>query len=186
MHIKGKKVTLKSIEKEDLPLLQVWGNDAEIAVMVGGWHFPTNMNDTTKWFESLNLNSLNQRFAIHTEEHGIVGTTNLIDINWKDRNAFQGIMIGNKNTRGKGYAIDAIMALLKYSFEELGLNRLDTTIIANNQPSLNLYTNKCGWKKEGLQRDWYFRNNKYWDRVLLGITRKDYFDLIADNKYWQE
>jgi len=102
------------------------------------------MKDTEKWYEALHVNSLNQRYAIETTEHGIIGTANLVDINWKDRNAFHGILIGEKDTRGKGYALDTIMAIMRYSFEELGLNRLDTTIIANNEASLKLYIDKCG------------------------------------------
>ncbi len=180
MNIIGKKVVLKAIEKEDLPQLQIWANDPEIQYMLGGWHFPTNAQDQEKWFGSISCNSIHQRFAIHTEELGLIGTANLVEIDWKNKNAFHGMMLGSKEMRGKGYGLDTVMAVMKYAFEELGLQRIDTTIIEYNVASLNLYA-KCGWKKEGVQRKWYFRKNQFWDRIIVGVTNEDYAELIQKN-----
>ena len=186
MNIKGKKVTLRAIERSDLPPLHKWANDPEINLMIGRWHFPSSMTDQEKWFETLNINSLNQRFAIEVEGKGIIGTANLTDINWKDKNAAHGMLIGDPASRRKGYAVDSIMSIMRYAFEELGLNRIDTTIIEYNESSFGVYTRKCGWTIEGRQRNWFFRKNRYWDRFVLGITREDYLELISNNNYWNE
>lgn len=186
MNIKGKKVLLRAIEKEDLPLLHEWSNNPEINYMLGGWHFPSSMQDQEKWFLGLSLNSNNQRFAINTEEHGLIGMINLVNINWKDRRAFSGLLIGDKDIRGKGYGVDAIMAMNKYAFEELGLMRLDGSIIENNEASIGVYTKKCGWIIEGKKENAYFRKNKWLYELILGITRKEYFKLIEEDNYWNE
>ena len=186
MNIQGKKIILRAIEKEDLVLLHKWANDPFINTMIGGWHFPSNLNDQLKWFESLSVNSLNQRFAIETEDDGFIGTANLVDINWKDKNAFHGMLLGDKNIRGKGYAVDTIMTLMKYAFEELGLNRLDGSIIEYNEASFGVYVNKCGWKEEGNIKQWYYRKDRFWDKKIVGITKSDYRELIAKNNYWNE
>ena len=185
MNIKGKFVTLKAIEVEDLDVLNVWGNEPEIQYMLGGWHFPTSKNDIQKWFSSMSVSSLNQRYSIHTDDLGLIGTANLVDIDWKNKNAFHGMLLGDKEVRGKGYAVDTVMAVMKYAFEELGLNRLDGSMIEYNEASLKMYLGKCGWKEEGRQRNWYFRKNKFWDRILVGITKEDYFELISNNNYWK-
>lgn len=184
MIIKGKKVTLRAIERGDLELLHKWSNDPEINYMLGGWHFPSSMQDQEKWFSSLSLSSNNQKFAIDTPDLGLIGMANLVDINWKDRNAFHGMLLGNKDMRGKGYGIDTVMAINRYAFEELGLMRMNTTIIANNEPSLGVYTKKCGWVVEGIKKNHYFRKNQWWDEVVVGITKEDYFKLIEENDYW--
>jgi RimJ/RimL family protein N-acetyltransferase len=184
MNIHGKMVALKAVENEDLSLLNKWGNDAEIQNWLGGWHFPTSTNDIQKWQASLSVNSLNQRFSIYTDELGLIGTANLVEIDWKNRNAFHGMLLGDKEIRGKGYAVDTVMAIMRYSFEELGLNRLDGSIIEYNIASIKMYVGKCGWKEEGRQRNWYFRKNRYWDRIIVGVTREDYFELIEKNGYW--
>lgn len=183
MNITGRDVTLRAIEEEDLEILQKWANNPEIQYWLGGWHFPTNMNDQQKWFSGLSVSSNNQRFAIETKDLGVIGTANLVDIDWKNRNAFHGLLLGDKDIRGKGYGIDTIMAITRYVFEELGLNRLNGTIIEYNNVSFSM-VKKCGWKEEGRQREWYFRKNKYWDRILVGITKEDYFAHIKENNYW--
>lgn len=184
MNIEGKTIILRAIEKEDLEILNKWANNAEIQYWLGGWHFPTNMEDQMRWFSSFSVNSTNQRFVIEAPDLGVIGTANLVDIDWKNRNAFHGMMLGDKDIRGKGYGVDTVMAVMKYAFEELGLQRLDGSMIEYNVASLKMYIEKCGWKKEGRQRNWYFRKNQYWDRIIVGITREDYFELIEKNKYW--
>lgn len=186
MNVRGKKVLLRAIEEKDLELLHKWANDPEINYMLGGWHFPTSIKDQNKWFENLNVSSLNQRFAIETEELGLIGTINIVDINWKDRRAFTGMLLGDKEMRGKGYGVDAIMAMNRYAFEELGLQRLDGTMIAYNEASINVYTKKCGWVIEGVKKMAYFRKNAWWDEVVVGITLDDYSKLIVDCDYWNK
>ena len=184
MNIQGKNVYLSAIEQEDLNLLQKWSNDPEIQYWLGGWHFPVNKNDTQKWHLNLSANSTNQRFSIFTKDLGLIGTANLVEIDWKNKNAFHGMLLGDKDIRGKGYGVGTVMAIMKYAFEELGLNRLDGSIIEYNKASVRLYIEKCGWKEEGRQRNWYYRKNRYWDKIILGITKEDYETLIQNNKYW--
>jgi RimJ/RimL family protein N-acetyltransferase len=186
MIIKGKKVLLRAIEIEDLGFLHKWSNDPEINYMLGGWHFPSSKQDQEKWFNSLSLNSTNQRFAIETEDLGLIGMANIVDLNWKDRNAFHGMLLGDKDMRGKGYGVDTIMAINRYAFEELGLMRLNGSMISYNDSSIGVYTKKCGWQIEGMKKNHYFRKNQWWDEVVVGITKEDYFNLIKENNYWDK
>lgn len=184
MNIKGKKVILRAIEESDLELLHKWANDPDIWYMLGGWHFPQSLDSTNNWFKQLKNDHLNHRFAIDTKDSGLIGTANLVEIDWKNNHAFHGMMLGDKDIRGKGYGIDTIMAIMKYAFEELHLARLDGSMIEYNAISINIYCNKLAWKEEGRLRNWYFRKNRYWDKILVGITREDYFELVQKNNYW--
>jgi RimJ/RimL family protein N-acetyltransferase len=185
MNIYGKKVVLRAIEESDLPLLQKWSNDPTIQSMLGGWHFPVNLQDQRKWFEAISLNSPNQRFAIETAEDGLIGTTNLVAIDWQNGNAFHGMLIGDKDLRGKGYALDAVMTLMRFAFEECGLHRLDGDMIEYNAASLKFYLEKCGWNQEGIKKGWYFRKNQRWDKVIVGITKDDYIAHCEKIRYWE-
>ena len=153
--------------------------------LLGTWHFPVTEADHQRWMDNLSTNSLNQRFAIEAPDVGLIGTANLVEINWKDRNAFHGMMLGPVDIRGKGYGKDTIMAVMRYAFEELGLKRLDGSMIEYNKASLAVYCDKCGWKKEGVQRNWYFRKNRFWDKIIVGVTREDYFRLLKKDNYWE-
>lgn len=186
MNIQGKQVTLRAIEREDLPRLQCFSNDPEIQLVLGGWHFPSSGLQMEKWWEQVQSDQLNQRFAIDTPDHGLIGTANLVNINWKDRNAFHGLLIGEKEIRGKGYGADTVMAMMRYVFEELGLERLDGSIIEYNKASLAMYVGKCGWKEEGRKRNWYWRQGRYWDQIIVGINRDEYQELVSKTNYWTE
>ncbi|HEY6210763.1 MAG TPA: GNAT family protein [Vicinamibacterales bacterium] len=186
MNIRGKKVTLRAIEEEDLPTLHRWSNDPDIWYQLGGWHFPSSKDYIDNWFRGLKNDQLNQRFAVEAPEVGLIGTSNIVEIDWKNNHAFHGMMLGDKEIRGKGYGVDTIMATMRYAFEELHLERLDGSMIEYNEISLNIYLKKCGWKEEGRQRGWYFRKNRYWDKIVVGVTRQDYGELVAANRYWDD
>lgn len=176
--IKGKKCNLRPLEFSDLEMLQQWSNDEEMLSLLGGWHFPVSTREHEAWYHSIMNDYLNRRFAIDVDGC-LVGTTNLVDINWKDGNAFHGMMLGDKSIRGKGIGVEVVNLIMKYSFLELGLNRLDGDIISYNSASIRLYTEKCGWEIEGRQRDWYFRNNSWHDRILVGITKSKYLQRVS-------
>jgi RimJ/RimL family protein N-acetyltransferase len=185
MNILGHKVKLRALEPDDVPSLHRWANDPEIWRMLGGWHFPSSQASTRTWLDGLAGDRLSQRFAIEGLEDGVLlGTANIIDIDWKNGHAFHGMMLGDTATRGKGYGLDTVMAVMRYAFDELRLERLDGDIIEYNEASHRLYVGKCGWREEGRQRRWYFREGQRWDKVLVGVTRQDYADLVAANRYW--
>ena len=186
MNIIGHKVILRAIESEDLPSFHAWGNDPELWRLLGGWHFPTSKTSTTKWLEKMQTDTLNLRLAVTTEEDGLVGLANLLDIDWKNKHAFHGMMLGHPAVRGKGIGQDTVMSIMRYAFHELGLMRLDGSMIESNTASIDFYCKKCGWKEEGRQRNWYYRDGRYWDRLMVGITREDYDDLMKKTNYWTE
>jgi RimJ/RimL family protein N-acetyltransferase len=187
MNIHGKHVLLRAIEEADLPKLQAWANEPEIQTMLGGWHFPTSARDQQAWLASLSCQSTHQRFAIEVGgAGGLIGTANLVSIDWKNRNAFHGMLLGEHAARGKGFAVDTVMAVMRYAFDELGLERLDTDIIEYNAPSLRLYTERCGWTRDGVRPRAYWRKGRWWDKVLVGITRERYLEHAAATKYWSE
>jgi RimJ/RimL family protein N-acetyltransferase len=187
MNIKGKLVTLRAIEMSDLLLLNKWSNDPVLWDKLGGWHFPYSQHNTEQWIKSINNNdNKNQIFAIDTEDHGLVGTANLVNIDWKNKNAFHGMMLGDKKTHGKGYAQDAVMALMRYAFDELGLNRLDGNVIEYNHLSINFYTKRCGWEREGVRKGWFFRKGKFYDKIIFGISSERYKEFSESIKYWTE
>ena len=186
MNISGKLVTLRAIEMADLSQLSEWANDPELWNMLGGWHFPYSRQSTEQWILSINNADMkNQVYAIETQEHGIIGTANLVNIDWKNKNAFHGMMLGNKDTRGKGYAQDVVMAIMRYAFDELGLNRLDGDMIEYNKLSINFYTKRCGWEIEGVKKNWFYRKGRSFDKVVVGITKESYYEFSKSISYWE-
>lgn len=181
MNIKGRNVTLRAIEQSDLALMQAWSNDPDIQNNLGSWHFPASWRDIERWMSSFRNDANDQRFIIETADHGAVGMANLVDINWKDRNAFHGMLLGSQG-RGRGYGFDTVMTTMRYAFEELALERLDGSIIEHNEASYKLYVGRCGWTEEGRKKNAYFRRGRYWEKIIVGVTRKDYLKLCETPK----
>lgn len=185
MSISGRRIRLRALERGDIPMLHRWANDPDIWRQLGGWQFPSSEASTVAWLDGLATDRLNQRFAIERLEDGLLlGTANLVAIDWKNGTAFHGMMLGAAEIQGKGYGLDTVMTVMRYAFDELRLERLDGDIIEYNAASYRLYVGKCGWREEGRQRGWHFREGRRWDRILVGVTRQDYADLVAENRYW--
>ena len=183
MNIAGNKVLLRAIELEDLPLLHRWTNDPEVQHGLGGWHFPLSKKGLQSWVESFRHDGTDQRFVIEAPTAGAVGLVMLTSINWKDRNAVHGLLIGERDQRRKGFAADALLAIMRYAFEELGLQRLDTTIVEYNKASLALHVDRCGWVVEGKKAQALFRSNQFWSNIVLGMTRGDFESALAAGRF---
>lgn len=186
MNIQGNKVTLRAIENSDLDTLHRWANDPATQDIIGNIHFPSSRDYQTKWLSNIQGDELNQRLAIETEEDGLIGISSIMHIDWRNNHAWHGIVLGDKEIRGKGYGVDTVMATMRYAFDEMHLERLDGSIIEYNTVSYSLYCNKLGWVEEGRRRNYYFRKGRYWDQIVVGITKEDYYNLIEKTNYWNE
>ncbi len=183
MNIKGKIVTLRAIEQEDLELMREMLNDPEMENLVIGWSFPIAEYQQNLWYERNIDNEKNIRLIIDTSNYGTVGMATLTDIDWKNRKATHGIKIAKTNIRAKGIGTDTVMAIMKYAFDELQLNRLDCSWFELNKGSQKLYA-KCGWKIEGVRRQYIYKRGSHRNLVIAGILREDYYRLIKENNYW--
>jgi RimJ/RimL family protein N-acetyltransferase len=173
VNLHGDRVVLRAIEREDLELLQQFHNDPEIGAMIE-FSWPLSMADQEAFFERQRGDQSSKRLVIDTPEHGVVGFTGLWGIDWIDRRAVNGIIIGKAEARRRGYAADALETIAAAAFEQLGLRRLDARIYEFNQASLHLYVDRCGWIVEGRQREWVYRDGKSWDAILVGLTASDF------------
>lgn len=172
MNLKGEKVYLRAVEKEDMEFLRIMINNPEMEKNVVGWSFPVSKYEQEKWFENQIENKNNIRYIIEAENEK-VGLVTITNIDWKNRKACHGIKLCSDNVRGKGYGTDTVMTIMKYAFEELQLNKLYSTILEYNIASLNLYK-KCGWTTDGILRESTFKGNKYVNEIAVSILKKEY------------
>ena len=173
------KIRLRALEPEDMEPLRATVNDPEMEKMVVGWSFPISIQQQMDWYSRTANNSNNHRFAIEYEGE-FVGISTLTDIDWKNRSAFHGVKLALKAPRRMGLGFDAVVAVMKYAFEELQLNRISTGILEYNTPSMKLYK-KCGWKEEGRYRQCVFKDNAYYDEIPVAILRSEYFEWKTSN-----
>ena len=187
MNIMGKKVILRAVEMSDAGLLKELQNSPRIEALCGSWSFPVSTQDQEGWINRLsNTHQTEIRLMIETiSEQKTIGTVYLKDIDWKNRNAFVGIKTIDGSTRGRGFGFDALMALFRFAFKELGLHKLETLVIKDHPVSLDLCSN-LGIEVEGIRRECSFSNGEYTDKFHMGILDREYFDCVKRTNYWEE
>ena len=81
---------------------------------------------------------------------------------------------------GQGYMAEALRAVLQNGFERMGLNRIDALVSIENDRSVRLLQ-QAGFKLEGILRDYFFLDGKFYDHYLFALLQKEWnlMNLIA-------
>jgi [ribosomal protein S5]-alanine N-acetyltransferase len=74
---------------------------------------------------------------------------------------------------GHGYATEAVRAILRFGFEELGLHRITAWTVADNAASARVLA-KVGFALEGRLRDRESFKGRYWDVLVFGMLAEDW------------
>jgi len=157
--------------KSDLPSLVRWINDPEVTMFLATY-LPMSETDEEEWLANLGKRKSNNIvLAIETIEGVLIGSMGIHNIDWSSRTATTGALIGEKEYWGKGYGSEAKLLLLEYAFNTLGLRKIFSDVIAFNTRSIR-YSEKCGYVIEARLKDCFFRRNKYWNKIILSVTRK--------------
>ena len=92
-------------------------------------------------------------WAIHIKDSGKHIVNIKIDpIDEADKSGEYGIMMGDKDEWGKGYAGEASVAVLRFCFDELGLLKITLGVKPDNTRAVKLYE-KLGFKGEEIDMD---------------------------------
>jgi RimJ/RimL family protein N-acetyltransferase len=171
--IEGKRLVLRELSASDLPLVTRWINRPDVAYFMG-ISTPVTLAQQKRWFKEASADPARKIFAITLRRGGrIIGNIGLREISERDHNAALNIFIGESADRRKGYSREAIMLLLGYCFETLGMNRVWLKLHSDNTAARKLYES-CGIKKEGLLREHECYGGKYVDKIVMGILKSEF------------
>jgi RimJ/RimL family protein N-acetyltransferase len=176
--LRGAKCALGFLDKTDAPDLTRWINaqrKGQRNLMIS---LPYTEMQEENWIERIAENQKKQKeivLAIETFEGKFIGTIGLHRINWKDRTAVTGMLIGEPDYREKGYGTDAKMALLDYAFNTLNLWKICSGALAFNVGSQRCLE-KCGYQREGVRRKQFFRNGEYHDEIMFGLFKEEWLE----------
>ena len=170
--LEGKFTCLRSPEPEDLENLYKWENDTDIW-QVSNTIVPFSRFTLKKYIETSHLDIYeNQqlRFMIDTiADTKTIGTIDLFDFDPYHHRAGIGILIGESDFRGKGYADDALQVLIRYGFNVLMLHQFYCNIGAHNEQSLHLFE-KNGFVMVGEKKDWLRTQDGWTSEYLLQLV----------------
>ena len=176
----GKRVYLRALEKEDLIYIRKWSNDHEIRKLTGEV-VSMSQADADKFLERVYSDNTREWFVIVVKENDrVIGETGLLRMFPAWRTTDISIIIGEKEAWGKGYGTEAILLLLDYAFRCLNFHRVAIGVVGFNEKAIRFWE-KVGFKKEGIQRDGYYYNHKYYDFVMMSILENEFRELHGGN-----
>jgi RimJ/RimL family protein N-acetyltransferase len=169
----GPTVYLRPLEKADAPQIVPWLNHPDITRTLRVYR-PLNLQDEEEYIDRIRQSEHDIALGIVIRATDrFIGIAGLHAIDYKNRQASFGIVIGEKEEWGKGYGTEATRLIVGYGFETQNLNRIWLQVYEFNQRGARTYE-KVGFFKEGVQRQDRYSEGRYWDTVMMAILRQDW------------
>jgi UDP-4-amino-4,6-dideoxy-N-acetyl-beta-L-altrosamine N-acetyltransferase len=170
--IEGKKIVLESVDSDHLEQFRTWRNKPELRKYFREYREISDKMQQ-EWFSKITKSSNEVNFSIKDKKtKQLIGHCGLYYINWPARSAEFGIYIGEVSHRNGGFGSDALRQLCGYGFDELNLNRIWCEVYSNNS-SIGVYKH-IGFVEEGILRESYFSEGKYWNSHMMSMLKVEY------------
>lgn len=178
----GERIRFRHAEPIDIPIFVSWLNDPEVRQGIS-LYLPVSRVEEENWFESMNKRPVEERVLCievrqpasesQQESWKLIGNCGFFDIDWRNRSAEFGIMIGEKLYWNQGYGTESVRLLVKLGFETLNLNRIYLRVFNSNPRAIRAYE-KAGFICEGRQRQAEWRDGEYVDVLLMSTLREEW------------
>ena len=175
--IEGERVRLRKVERDDLPLLYRWLNDTDL--MAWARFSPDHMVSLEalgKEYEKELAGEERDRTTFMVEERATgkpIGWCVARTWDRKHVNTNVGVGLGEKEHWGKGYGTEAMRLLLTILFDHEGWHRAELWTLAENARAIRSFE-KCGFRKEGHEKESAYYGGKYHDIVLMGLLKSEW------------
>lgn len=168
--IQTERLILRPMRSEDIPDLKEWMADKELYAYWGKRPGKTDKNPALL-FEKAEKPSKSFHLGIEAKENRKVIGELWVYLIENDRMAKIAIRFG-KEYHGRGYATEAVNAMVGFCFENTELQRIWTDVDVNNIASCKVLE-KCGFTKEGTIRQG--KMVSIWcDYHIYGILKSDW------------
>ncbi|HAN19002.1 MAG: hypothetical protein A2X13_11595 [Bacteroidetes bacterium GWC2_33_15] len=169
-------IAFRVIERDDLNALRLLHNDLSIWGNLLNIEF-IDEKDQENWWENLYRKKNDKRYVICQKDtpNKIIGRLRIQNINWQHHNCEVGLDIISE-FRGKGYGYKSYKMLLEFLFDHYNMNMLYLKVADFNPKAKKLYE-KVGFKETGKLPDFFYRKGKYWDYIIMSITKFEYQNL---------
>ncbi|WP_252233975.1 UDP-4-amino-4,6-dideoxy-N-acetyl-beta-L-altrosamine N-acetyltransferase [Clostridium sp. ZS1] len=173
-------IKLSKIKKEHLGIIAKWRMMPEVTQYM--YTDPVlTLSTQLKWFERINKDETVKYWIIKADNIKI-GVINLCDIDYKNKKCTWGYYISEASFRGRGIARTLECNIYDYVFENLNLNKLYSEVFASNEKVIEIHK-KFGSEIEGVLKEHIFKNDKMYDVVTMGITKRKWKSIKSNYDY---
>lgn len=168
----GTKIRLRAMEKSDLTKAMDWVNDQSITQFLPHLQLPTSRQSEFDFLTHAveGHHPRDRYYAVETLQGEYLGAAGLHSIDWVNRRAELGIIIGRPDLLGQGYGSDAVRTLLQVAFAGLNLEKVYLRTTGSNLRAQAAYR-KCGFVEVGRLQRHLFLQGLWHDEVYMEIFR---------------
>ena len=163
------KGNIRPIQRSDAELILEWRNTDAVRLNMYN-HEIIDIESHLRWFDSM-LEDDSCQYFIYERNEKPYGVLSFSEIDMKNKKAFWAFYSGDTSVRGIGSEMERLA--LDYAFNTLSLNKLCCEVLEFNTSVIDFHR-KFGFKIEGVRRQDYLRDEKYYDIYQLAIFKKDY------------
>ncbi|WP_253905578.1 GNAT family N-acetyltransferase [Bacillus sp. THAF10] len=172
--LRTERLQLRNLSMKDSDTIYAYFSQPEMTRFYGMEPFQTKL-DADKFIKDFLDDYTNlYRWGIVEKESGkLIGTCGFHAISDKHARAEIGYEI-DLPYWGKGYATEAITAIIHYGFDSMKYNRIGANVYPENISSRKVLE-KVGFTHEGLLRGYLYQGGVYHDANVFSILKKDFF-----------
>ncbi len=193
--MRGERVALGPLHRDLVPQMTRWINDLAVARGLGPIRGPITEEAELAWFERVVADDAATHFTVYApaplangelvddppsgtdNQPGPawlpIGTTALNGIDWRNRTAEFGIMIGVGSARGRGYGTETARLMLDYAFTALGLHSLMLRVHEFNPAGAAAYR-RAGFREFGRRREAHWMGGRFWDTIYMECLASEF------------
>jgi len=168
-------VRLRKPKIEDSNALLLVTNDPDVMKYYGTKPYRDlkEAEDEIRWFLSLFKDNEGGRWVIADKiSDQYIGDAGLFNYNQKHNRIEIGFKLKKEYWR-KGIMSFSIHNILHFGFSDKRYNRIEALVDKRNESCLKTLEN-CGFKPEGLLREYEYENGNYVDLYMYSILESDY------------
>ncbi len=177
VNIETDRLIIRLAEPEDAEAIYSYRSDV-IENKYQGW-FPGSMKEVRDYISNMpktfDISDICFQFAIITvDENRLIGDMGIIFTNHDKMQAEIGCTL-HKDYQGKGYATEALNAMVKYLFLMLNKHRIVASVDPRNTASIRLIE-RLGFRKEAHFRESYYLRGEWVDDIIYALLSREYTD----------
>ncbi|MCD8045506.1 MAG: GNAT family N-acetyltransferase [Clostridiales bacterium] len=166
-------VYLRELEEKDAPLMLEWMHDESQVEFLAADFRNKKIEDCLEFIRGSRNQEQSVNMAICDEQDEYLGTVSLKNIDPVNKNAEYAIAMRAMAT-GTGAAGTATDEILRYAFEELGLNRVYLNVLEKNVRADRFYR-KMGFRYEGKFTGHLLNHGEFCDLKWYAIMKTEYW-----------
>ncbi|MCG8604149.1 GNAT family N-acetyltransferase [bacterium] len=173
--LSGRLVSLRAIERDDLPSLLQWRNNPDFRRFFREYR-ELSLDQQIEWYENVVLADPHVKMfsIVSSSTDRLLGACGICYIDWINKSGDLSIYIGADNLYiDEDLAPEAGTLTINYGFNELGLHRIWAEVYDLDEKKKRFF-DSLGFSLDGRHREAHWGEGKWHDSLIYGLLENDW------------